>query len=255
MKGTRSRSVQAGATESYMQEMRDLAESLRDLSPGAIVERALAEHGTELGISFSGAEDVLLIELAKQTGRAFRVFSLETGRHHPKTLEFFRGVEEHYGIRIEYIVPDSADVQALVRHKGLFSFYQDGHTECCNIRKVEPLRRHLSTLTAWMTGQRRDQSVTRSELEVVELDGTFSGKDGAPLVKYNPLAHVDLDYVWASIRGFEVPFNELHAEGYVSIGCGPCTRPILPGQHEREGRWWWERASDKECGLHVPKKS
>ena len=141
----------------------------------------------------------------------------------------------------------------MVRAKGMFSFYEDGHQECCAIRKVGPLKRQLAGLSAWMTGQRRDQSPTRAEVAIVALDDAHTGKAGGPLVKWNPLANVELDYVWASIQGFEVPHNELHARGMVSIGCEPCTRPILPGQHERDGRWWWERASDKECGLHVKK--
>jgi len=233
--------------------MVDLAALLGELSgaaPGAIVKRALSEHGTDVAISFSGAEDVLLIELARQAELPFRVFSLDTGRLHPETHRFFDAVEKHYGIRIEYCFPDGALVQDLVRRKGLFSFYEDGHTESCNLRKVEPLRRQLATLGAWSTGQRRDQSPTRAEVPVVQTDPTFRGKDGRELLKYNPLAEVTLDYVWASIQGFDVPHNELHDKGLVSIGCEPCTRAILPGQHERDGRWWWERPSDKECGLH-----
>lgn len=236
-----------------MVDVAALLNAVSGASPGAIVKRALEEHGADVAISFSGAEDVLLIELAKQAELPFRVFSLDTGRLHPETYRFFAQVEKHYGLRIEYCVPEGALIQELVRKKGLFSFYEDGHTECCNLRKVEPLRRQLATLGAWITGQRKDQSPTRADLPVVQLDPSFSGKGGAPLVKYNPLADVTLDYVWASIQGFGVPHNELHARGMVSIGCEPCTRPILPGQHEREGRWWWERASDKECGLHQKK--
>jgi adenylyl-sulfate reductase (glutathione) len=219
-------------------------------SPGRIIDLALAQFGGDIAISFSGAEDVVLLEHAKQTGRPFRVFTLETGRLHPETHRFFAEVEKHYGIRIEYCLPDAAEVQALVRNKGLFSFYEDGHGECCGIRKVGPLRRQLATLSAWITGQRRDQSPsTRAALPVVELDGAHQGKDG-PLYKFNPLADVTRDEVWAAIRAFDVPFNELHARGFVSIGCEPCTRATLPGQHEREGRWWWEDATKKECGIH-----
>lgn len=231
-----------------------LASELEDAAPGAIVRRALEQHGSDVAISFSGAEDVLLIELAHQTGLPYRLFSLDTGRLHPETLRFFERVEQHYGIHIEYCFPRAESVEELVRRKGLFSFYVDGHEECCGVRKVEPLRRQLATLRAWITGQRRDQSPTRTELPVVQLDPVFSGRDAAPLVKYNPLAAVTRDYVWDSIRGFEVPYNELHEKGYVSIGCEPCTRATLPGQHEREGRWWWEQADKKECGLHVGKK-
>lgn len=233
-----------------MLDVTALSAELSGAAPGAIVKRALELHGSDVAISFSGAEDVLLIELAKQSGLPFRVFSLDTGRLHPETHRFFDDVEKHYSLRIEYCLPDSTLVQDLVRSKGLFSFYRDGHTECCGIRKVEPLRRQLSTLSAWITGQRRDQSPTRSGVAVLEVDPAFGGKGGGTLLKYNPLAEVDRDYVWASLRGFEVPHNELHERGMISIGCEPCTRAILPGQHEREGRWWWERASDKECGLH-----
>jgi phosphoadenylyl-sulfate reductase (thioredoxin) len=218
--------------------------------PGAIVRLALETWREEVAIAFSGAEDVLLIELASQTGLPFRVFALDTGRLHPQTYRFFAEVEAKYRIRIEYCFPDATQVESLVRHKGLFSFLEDGHTECCQIRKVAPLRRHLRQFKAWITGQRRDQSVTRKALEVFELDTSNSNESGVPLVKVNPLAGETADYVWASIEGFQVPFNPLHLTGMRSIGCEPCTRPILPHQHEREGRWWWERENDKECGLH-----
>jgi phosphoadenosine phosphosulfate reductase len=139
----------------------------------------------------------------------------------------------------------------LVRKKGLFSFYEDGHHECCGLRKVDPLGRVLSTYRAWVTGQRRDQSVTRAALAVVEADQSFSGIDG-PLAKFNPLAEWSSSAVWAYIRESEVPFNELHERGFVSIGCEPCTRAIRPNEHERAGRWWWEEETKRECGLHLP---
>jgi len=138
-----------------------------------------------------------------------------------------------------------------VKEKGLFSFYQDGHKECCGIRKVEPLKRALGTLDAWVTGQRRDQSPsTRAEVAVVEVDPVFS-QPGHELIKFNPLANWSSRQVWDYIRENNVPFNPLHVQGFVSIGCEPCTRPVLPGQHEREGRWWWEDQTKKECGLHA----
>jgi phosphoadenosine phosphosulfate reductase len=144
-------------------------------------------------------------------------------------------------------------VEKLVREKGLFSFYNDGHQECCGIRKVEPLRRALSTLNAWVTGQRRDQSPsTRAEVPVVQADPTFSTPDHE-LIKFNPLANWSSQQVWDYIRENAVPYNPLHERGFISIGCEPCTRAVLPGQHEREGRWWWEEATKKECGLHSGK--
>lgn len=198
----------------------------------------------------SGAEDVALIEYAHLTGRPYRVFSLDTGRLNPETYRFFDAVETHYGIRIEYMFPDSVEVQGLVRSKGLFSFYEDGHQECCRVRKVRPLRRALKGLRAWITGQRKDQSPgTRSEIPVVQVDPVFEGLDGGAgsLVKWNPVANVEGSHVWSFLRTMDVPVNTLHAAGYVSIGCEPCTRAVFPGQHEREGRWWWEDAKAKEC--------
>jgi adenylyl-sulfate reductase (glutathione) len=229
-----------------------LARELEGASPGRVVARALEVFAGEVAISFSGAEDVILIDHASQTKKPFRVFSLDTGRLHPETYRFFARVEKHYGIRIEYTFPEALAVEELVRKKGLFSFYEDGHQECCGIRKVAPLTRKLAGLRAWITGQRRDQSPgTRAAVPVVEVDGAFRHADGTALVKLNPLAATSSDEVWAAIRAFEVPFNALHERGYVSIGCEPCTRAVLPGQHEREGRWWWEEATKKECGLHV----
>lgn len=233
-------------------------ESLRETLDGApalkTVKTALEHFGEHIAISFSGAEDVLLIEYAHQTRLPYRVFSLDTGRLHPETLAFMHTVEAHYGIHIEYCFPEKEAVQSLVRTKGLFSFFEDGHGECCGIRKVAPLRHQLSGLDAWITGQRRDQSPgTRSDVRVVEQDDNFQGRggEGTPLVKFNPLAHVSSDDVWHAIRAFEVPYNPLHERGMRSIGCAPCTRATLPGEHERAGRWWWEEATKKECGLHV----
>ncbi|MBC8068311.1 MAG: phosphoadenylyl-sulfate reductase [Deltaproteobacteria bacterium] len=230
-----------------------LCAELSGASVERTVSRALELGGDDLMISFSGAEDVLLLEYAHRSGRAFRVLTLDTGRLHPETYRFLEQVEQHYGLRLEVAYPATAAIESLVRDKGLFSFYRDGHQECCGIRKVEPLARQLAGVRSWMTGQRRDQSPnTRDAVEIVELDRRFVGRDGAPLLKWNPLARTSSADVWDAIRAFEVPFNPLHARGFVSIGCEPCTRATLPGQHEREGRWWWEQQDKKECGLHLP---
>jgi len=233
-----------------------LAAQWSDGLPPEVVAGALELFGRDVAISFSGAEDVLLIEYAHQwasaeDGRTYRVFSLDTGRLHPETYRLFDEVEKHYGIRIEYCFPEAMAVEQLVRAKGLFSFYEDGHQECCAIRKVAPLRRQLAGLRAWITGQRRDQSPgTRAAVPIVEADGNHAGSDGGPIVKINPLAAKTSTEVWDAIRAFEVPRNALHEKGFVSIGCEPCTRAVLPGEHERAGRWWWEEATKKECGLH-----
>lgn len=221
-------------------------------SPKEILRAAYAAFG-ELTLSFSGAEDVVLIDLALKVApkERVKVFSLDTGRLHAETYAFIERVREHYGIRIDVRFPDTEAVQAMVNEKGLFSFYRDGHSECCGIRKVAPLRERLAGLPMWVTGQRRDQSPgTRSSLQIAERDTAF-GSEAQPLYKINPLTHWRSDEVWTYIRMFDVPYNPLHARGFVSIGCEPCTRPTLPHQHEREGRWWWEDQAGKECGLHA----
>lgn len=228
-----------------------LAAEFDTKEPKDIIAFALKEYPTDLAISFSGAEDVVLVDMAARAGGKFRVFSLDTGRLHPETYQFLDTVRKHYKIAVEVFMPQPDAVEKLVREKGLFSFYQDGHKECCGVRKVEPLVRALKPLKAWITGQRKDQSPgTRTEIPVVQIDPTFGSKE-RPLIKFNPLAHWTSRQVWAYIRANDVPYNPLHERGFISIGCEPCTRPINPGQHEREGRWWWEEATMKECGLHA----
>jgi phosphoadenosine phosphosulfate reductase len=229
----------------------ETAAALATGDPQEIVALALEEYSPDLGLSFSGAEDVVLIDMAVASGKPFRVFSLDTGRLHAETYQFIEKVRTHYGITIETFSPQAEAVQALVRDKGLFSFYKDGHKECCGIRKVEPLMRALRPLRAWMTGQRRDQSPgTRADVPVIQLDRAF-GTPERPLVKFNPLSHWTSKQVWTYIRERNVPYNELHNRGFISIGCEPCTRPTNPGEHERAGRWWWEEETKRECGLHV----
>lgn len=227
-----------------------LEQELSNKSPQKILERALSLFDN-IAISFSGAEDVVLIDMAHKINKDIKVFSLDTGRLHAETYQFIEQVRKHYGIEIEIMYPDAAQVEALVKEKGLFSFYEDGHKECCGIRKVAPLRRKLSTLDAWITGQRQDQNpATRGSVPVVQVDTAFSSGDRS-LIKFNPLSSWTSADVWMYIRTYEVPYNPLHERGFISIGCEPCTRAVLPNQHEREGRWWWEDAGKKECGLHA----
>jgi phosphoadenosine phosphosulfate reductase len=223
---------------------------LSQQSPQKILQWALSQFDN-IAISFSGAEDVVLIDMAHKINPNIKVFSLDTGRLHAETYQFIDRVRKHYGITIDVMYPDATRLQEMVSAKGLFSFYEDGHQECCGIRKVEPLRRKLSTLDAWITGQRKDQNPsTRASVPVVQVDTAFS-TDDRQLVKFNPIANWSSADVWMYIRAFEVLYNPLHEKGFVSIGCEPCTRATLPNQHEREGRWWWEEATKKECGLHA----
>ncbi len=232
-------------------DLDDAATRLAAESPSRILTWGLERYGAALGIAFSGAEDVVLIHMAKETRLPFSVFCLDTGRLHPETYRFIEAVRKRYEVEIALVSPDAPSLEAFVKKKGLFSFYEDGHQECCSVRKIEPLRRTVATLQAWATGQRRDQSpATRSSIAVVERDRTFSGIGGA-LVKLNPLAAWTSAQTWQYIRDHDVPFNTLHERGFISIGCEPCTRATLPGEHERAGRWWWEESTKRECGLHI----
>lgn len=227
-----------------------LANNYDRRSPEEIISLAL-ETVDNIAVSFSGAEDVILIDMAVQINPGVKVFSLDTGRLHPETYRYLEQVRNHYDIDLDLVSPVATDVEKLVREKGLYSFYKNGHKECCSVRKVAPLRCKLATLDGWITGQRKDQSIgTRTEIPVIQNDPSFSSESSG-LLKFNPLANWSSAQVWDYIRSNEVPYNPLHARGFTSIGCEPCTRAVLPNQHEREGRWWWEDAADKECGLHA----
>lgn len=226
----------------------DIEQKLKNESPQKIIKYALSQF-ENIAISFSGAEDVALIEIAKNYRSDIAVFCLDTGRLHPETYRYIEKVRKHYGIKIDVVSPDAESVRKLVTEKGLFSFYEDDHKECCGIRKIEPLRKKLSEVDAWITGQRKDQSPTRAEIPIIQDDKLFA-RPNSTLTKFNPLANWTSKEVWDYIRMCEAPYNELHDKGYISIGCEPCTRPVGPNEHERAGRWWWEEATKKECGLH-----
>ena len=227
-----------------------LDEELQLQSPREVLAFALEEFDN-IALSFSGAEDIVLIDMATQIRKDIQVFSLDTGRLHPETYQFIDEVRRHYNIEIDVLFPDAKAVRELVAQKGLFSFYEDNHQECCGIRKIGPLKNKLLEVDAWVTGQRKDQSPgTRAGIPVIQNDRVFA-RPGETLTKFNPLANWTSLQVWEYIRANGVPYNALHDRGFVSIGCEPCTRPIGPAQHEREGRWWWEEATKKECGLHA----
>ena len=231
-------------------EISAIDQELNTKQPKQIIKYALDKFDN-IAISFSGAEDVVLIDLALKAKKNIQVFSLDTGRLHPETYAFIETVRNHYKIDIELVSPKAELLEPFVKEKGLFSFFEDGHTECCGVRKIEPLKRKLATTQAWITGQRKDQSPgTRQSIPVFQQDTGFKSIDGE-LYKFNPLANWSSEDVWNYIEMFDVPYNPLHQSGFTSIGCQPCTRPVLPNQHEREGRWWWENEGGKECGLHA----
>ncbi len=195
-----------------------------------------------------GLEDVALTHALISICPGARIFALDTGRLPEETYECAERLRVRYGVDVEWYFPQTEAVQQLERSKGLFSFREavENRLECCGIRKVEPLKRALADRDAWITGQRREQSLTRAALDVVEKDAHHNG-----IWKFNPLADWSLDDVWAYVRKYDIPYNQLHDQGYPSIGCAPCTRAIKPGEDQRAGRWWWEQPEQKECGLHV----
>lgn len=227
----------------------ELQAKYAEKSPMQILEFALGQF-ENIYLSFSGAEDVILIDMATRIRDDIKVFTIDTGRLHKETYQFLDKVREKYDLELEVLFPDTQKVETLVREKGMFSFYKDGHKECCAIRKVDSLRRKLSGVDAWITGQRKDQSPdTRASIPIIQADTAFSTETNS-LIKFNPLANWSSAQVWKYIRFNKVPYNTLHQKGFISIGCEPCTMAVLPGQHEREGRWWWENSADKECGFH-----
>lgn len=193
-----------------------------------------------------GAEDMVLTDLILAEKLPIEIFSLDTGRLPAETYTLMGEVEKHYDTKLKVYFPDATAVETYVRSQGINAFYESVELRkaCCAIRKVEPLRRALASMRAWITGMRAAQSATRTELPVRQFD------DANGLEKYNPLSDWSEQEVWAYIRIHGLPYNALHDQFYPSIGCAPCTRAIAVGEDIRAGRWWWEDPANKECGLH-----
>lgn len=208
------------------------------------------DYSPAIMASSFGAEDMVLMDLICKHAPGIEVFTLDTGRLPKETYELMQTVKNHYDKDVQVFFPDATEIENFVTSSGPNAFYDsvELRKRCCGIRKVAPLKRALTGKKAWLTGMRRSQSVTRSELPVSEWD------DDHGLQKFSPLTDWSNGNVWAYIRAFEVPYNKLHDEGYASIGCAPCTRAITMGEDIRAGRWWWEDPESKECGLHVKSK-
>jgi len=232
----------------------DIATAARELqnqSAADVLRWGLGRFGRQLAIASSfSIEDNVVIDLAHKIDPHVRVFALDTGRLPEETYQTADRVRDKYNIEIEWLFPDRIAVEALLRKKGLYSFMEslDNRHECCGIRKVEPLGRILAGLDAWVTGLRRDQSVTRADTGAVEFDQGHGG-----MAKLNPIIAWSDAELWAYADAQRVPVHPLHKKGFPSIGCEPCTRAIKPGEHPRAGRWWWENPESKECGLHPVK--
>jgi thioredoxin-dependent adenylylsulfate APS reductase len=228
--------------------VQDAADRFEHASATDLLEWAIETFHPRLAISAAGGVDgMAIVDMAWRIDPSIRVFTLDTGRLPPETYTLFEEVRDRYGIDVEFEVPDADAVAAFQTQNGPNAMYRsvDLRTSCCTIRKVEPLKRKLATLDAWIAGLRREQWVSRRNIAKVEMDREHGG-----IVKLNPLADWALDRVWDYVRANEVPYHELFDHGYTSIGCTPCTRAVMPGESERAGRWWWEEDTDKECGIH-----
>ena len=200
-------------------------------------------------IAFSsslGIEDQAILHVIAESGAAIDVFTLDTGRLFPETIDTIAESERRYGIKIRVLAPQAADVEALVTRDGVLGFRNsiDARKACCNVRKVEPLKRALAGAAGWVTGLRRGQSGGRADVPFAAWDDEFK------LIKLNPIADWPLEQLQAYVEEHAIPVNPLHAKGFPSIGCAPCTRAIQPGEDIRAGRWWWESDWGRECGLH-----
>ena len=215
-----------------------------------VLEEQLAaialDHSPAVLANSLSAEDMILTDAIARLNLPITVFVLDTGRLHADTLDLIDAIKARYRIAVEVYQPRTMAVQAYVQVYGRDAFYDslELRRSCCDIRKVEPLRRALAGKRAWITGQRRAQSTGRAALAEREFDLAHG------LVKFNPLAAWSEEEIWQYVTSHDVPYNRLYDQGYRSIGCAPCTRPVLPGEDVRAGRWWWEIPEHKECGLH-----
>ncbi len=195
-----------------------------------------------------GAEDAVIMDIMLKINPEFRFFTLDTGRLPQETYDIMEVVRKRYNITIEVLFPDSREVEEMVLEKGPNLFYDsvENRKLCCAIRKVHPMNKMLATLDGWITGLRRDQTNTRENMTMFQLDHGHGG-----ILKINPI----IDWTWEQVQDYirknDLPCNTLLKNGYTSIGCAPCTRPIKPGEDLRAGRWWWEQNQHKECGLHI----
>lgn len=230
------------------EEVKKIIEDVKGLSTQELIGYILRRFGDKAALASSfSAEDQVITDMMCRVSTNVKIFTLDTGRLPEQTYEVIERTGKKYGIKISIMFPDSGQVEQMVNENGPNLFYDsiENRKLCCRIRKIEPLKRALGNLDAWLCGLRAEQSVTRAQLEAVEWDDTFN------LIKVCPLADWSTEQVWEYIKQNDVPYNRLHDEGYPSIGCAPCTRAVKEGEDIRAGRWWWEEPEHKECGLHL----
>ena len=227
-----------------------LTEETKSYSAERLLKRLVGQFGDKIALATSfGAEDQVLTDMLCRISRNAKIFTLDTGRLPQETYEVMQATREKYGIQIDILFPDYQKVEEMVNKYGPNLFYEsiEARKLCCRTRKIEPLKRKLNELQAWICGLRAEQTLTRNGLKRIEFDENFG------LIKVSPLADWTTEQVWNYIRENKVPYNKLHDKGYTSIGCAPCTRAIRDGEDIRAGRWWWESPEHKECGLHLSK--
>ncbi|MFN8008861.1 MAG: phosphoadenylyl-sulfate reductase [Terriglobia bacterium] len=228
-------------------QVANFLEELGPLSASEIISRLNSAFGPNVAFATSlGLEDQVLIHLLAESAPQMRVFTLDTGRLFNETYELIEKTESRYGIRIEIYCPETSEVEAMVREHGINLFYQsiENRKLCCAVRKLRPLGRALKNLDAWVCGLRRGQGVTRQQLDVAEWDANNQ------ILKFSPLWNWTDQDIQRFIQEHKIPYNPLHDQGFLSIGCSCCTRAVKPGEDLRAGRWWWEAPEHKECGLH-----
>ncbi|MDD3078494.1 MAG: phosphoadenylyl-sulfate reductase [Paludibacter sp.] len=225
----------------------ELNDFFQHKSPEEVLRYFIREYKGQIALSSSlGVEDQALTDIIQKIDPSTRIFTLDTGRLFPETYSLIDKTNMRYGIQLEVMFPDYRELEKLVSRDGINLFYNsiEQRKACCYVRKIEPLKRAFNGLKVWICGLRREQSVTRNNIQLVEWD------EANGLIKLNPLINFTEQQVWEYIRANSVPYNILHDQGFPSIGCQPCTRAIKPGEDIRSGRWWWENPEQKECGLH-----
>ena len=216
-------------------------------SPENLLRSLMSEFGDKIALSSSlGPEDQVLTDIMMKINNNTNIFTLDTGRLFPETYSLLDKTNRRYGVKIRVYFPDFRKLEEVVSTDGINLFYEsiENRKLCCRLRKLEPLSRAFTGLEAWICGLRREQSVTRQDMKLVEWDETNN------LLKINPLIDWTEKQVWDYIREHQVPYNSLHDVGFPSIGCQPCTRAVKSGDDPRSGRWWWETPEQRECGLH-----
>ena len=230
------------------EDVKSLNREFETSSPEDILAWASQNLGSSVALATSfQIQGMVLVDMFARTDPEARIFTLDTGRLHSHTYDAMERTREKYSISIEILFPDSAEVEEMVTSRGVNLFYKsvENRRLCCQVRKTNPLNGFLKTLDGWITSIRADQTQQRADSSKFEID-YLHGK----MLKINPILDWTTDQVWDYVRKNDVPYNKLHDMGYPSIGCAPCTRAVEEGEDPRAGRWWWERGSDKECGIH-----